>query len=314
MKKRYLLLVLWILVTAVLLAANDIESSRQNAITQAVELVSPAVVSLNVIKTEVVQSSRFGFSDPFFDQFFPSPRYARKVESSGSGMIISEDGYIVTNEHVVQNAQEIKVTLPDGREFMGKVIGIAETTDIAVVKIKGNNFPYVRFGDSDDFLCFPAVIARRELGVVGPVGDPESMLGLPVPFNLLITDQIQECPLLDRAAADCMNRQPDLVGNIGEQERETDRVYGTVIGVLLCREGVRVAGEELDATILSGAVSKGVFCRIPGQVGSPDGQGIHTVLLGRICAERNARQVSFGGDGGKAGGVQRCAVEQDLDP
>ncbi len=67
----------------------------------------------------------------------------------GSGFIISKDGYVVTNYHVIEGADEITVTLNDEREFIAKIIGTDEKTDIALLKIEGNNLPFVKFGDSD---------------------------------------------------------------------------------------------------------------------------------------------------------------------
>ncbi|HAD56337.1 MAG TPA: serine protease MucD, partial [Alistipes sp.] len=67
----------------------------------------------------------------------------------GSGVIISQDGYIVTNHHVVDNATELKVKLYDGRTFQAKVVGTDPTTEVALIKIEGENLPTLAFGDSD---------------------------------------------------------------------------------------------------------------------------------------------------------------------
>lgn len=92
------------------------------------------------------------FGDEFFDRFF-RPRYPEgdyKIQGLGSGVIVdSEKGYIITNNHVVEDADELKVTLGDKREFDGKVIGTDPQTDIAVIKIDGKGLPSAKLGDSD---------------------------------------------------------------------------------------------------------------------------------------------------------------------
>jgi len=125
-------------------------AKRINSITEAVKAVEPAVVSINVIKTEYVRAaSPFGFG--FFD-FFGSIPLLRQVESIGSGVIYDSNGYIITNAHVVSGAAQIKVILPDKREFSGTVAGIDEVHDIAKVKINGNKLPVAQLGNSNDLI------------------------------------------------------------------------------------------------------------------------------------------------------------------
>ncbi len=107
----------------------------------------------------------FGQNDPFerfFGQFFRNfPGVPRKyVERSlGSGFIITHDGYILTNNHVIAKADKIKVTLPDGRVFKGKVVGADKKTDIALVKIDAKNLPIIRLGDSSKVQIGDSVLA-----------------------------------------------------------------------------------------------------------------------------------------------------------
>ena len=99
----------------------------------------------NLPKDQAEIFRRFGF--PFFGG---GERTVPEQRGTGSGFIISSDGLILTNAHVVKDADEIKVRLTDDREFKGKVLGLDTQTDIAVVRISADNLPYVRLGDSDN--------------------------------------------------------------------------------------------------------------------------------------------------------------------
>lgn len=95
-----------------------------------------------------------GAFQPFFrqffgDQFFRQMPREQREHSLGSGVIVTEDGYILTNNHVVDKATDIKVALPDKREFKGKVVGSDPKTDVAMVKISASSLPTLSFGDSD---------------------------------------------------------------------------------------------------------------------------------------------------------------------
>ncbi|MEO0226346.1 MAG: trypsin-like peptidase domain-containing protein, partial [candidate division WOR-3 bacterium] len=144
---------------------EEVSNQRKNAIVIAANKVGPAVVSITVIQTRIVTTEPFysPFADDFFDQFFrdffPPRRYKEKIQSLGSGVIISPDGYILTNEHVITNATEIKITLPDGRQFNGRVIGTDAVNDVALLKIDGKDLPYAPLGDSDELIIGEWVIA-----------------------------------------------------------------------------------------------------------------------------------------------------------
>ncbi|MCL1942498.1 MAG: Do family serine endopeptidase [Candidatus Azobacteroides sp.] len=114
-----------------------------------------AVHAVVHIKSTVTrQSSSRGFSgDPFFDFFFGDRGFGQAPpqtqEGIGSGVIISTDGYIITNNHVIDGADKIEVTLNDKRSFRAKLIGTDAITDIALLKIEADNLPIIPFGDSD---------------------------------------------------------------------------------------------------------------------------------------------------------------------
>lgn len=127
-----------------LFSQSDITNSRRNAFTNAIEIASPAVVSMNVTQLTLKR--------------FPFP-YVDEVESSGSGVIISPDGYVLTNDHVVEYAEKIVVTLPGGKEYSADVVGSDALTDLALLKLDGSNFPYIEMADSDELIIGEWVIA-----------------------------------------------------------------------------------------------------------------------------------------------------------
>lgn len=124
---------------------------------QPVDLTSAAESSLNsVVHIMAVQRSKVQTvqTPDIFDFFFGGRGQQRQVQTPeqrgfGSGVIISKDGYIVTNNHVIDGADEISVKLHDGREMKGRVIGTDPTTDLALVKIEGDDFPAIVVGNSD---------------------------------------------------------------------------------------------------------------------------------------------------------------------
>ncbi len=132
-----------------------------------VKKVAPAVVKIVVTeKAANIPDQWPGLDDPFWRHFFggqsPFPRgqsSAPLQQGLGSGVIVTKDGYILTNNHVVDGAQQVKVTLPDGREFVAKVIGRDPKSDIAVIKINADNLPVVSFADSQKVQVGDTVLA-----------------------------------------------------------------------------------------------------------------------------------------------------------
>ena len=124
---------------------DSISSSRNNAITRAIEKTYPAIVSLSV------KSVQYRKPRSLFDYYMNGGYRKYVVPSVGSGFIISNDGYLVTNQHVIDKAKEIIVTLPNGERYEASKIGEDVQTDIALVKINGNkkDFPFVKFGNSE---------------------------------------------------------------------------------------------------------------------------------------------------------------------
>lgn len=123
-----------------------------NFIAAAVQKTGPAVVRIDSSRTVRSQVPRI-FNDPFFRQFFgsriPEQPSTRVERGTGSGFIINASGLVLTNAHVVNEADTVTVTLKDGRNFSGKVLGQDPLTDVAVIKIQANNLPAVTVGNSE---------------------------------------------------------------------------------------------------------------------------------------------------------------------
>lgn len=128
-------------------------------------VVKPAIVNISTTRTVKIQGGMDPFDDPFFRRFFGDnfgrqrqPK-ERKSGGLGSGVIISSDGYIVTNYHVVKDADEIKVTLSDKREFRGKIIGSDPKTEISIIRIDAKDLSTVTWGNSDTLQVGEIVLA-----------------------------------------------------------------------------------------------------------------------------------------------------------
>ena len=135
------------------LQVPDNPSGKSPAFSNIVKVISPLVVNISTTKTirkkDTSQFSHF-FDSPFQDFFEPFNMPKKwKEESLGSGVLVSQDGYIITNNHVVEKSDEIKVTLYGQQTYTGKIIGTDPKTDIAVIKISADNLPSIKWGDSD---------------------------------------------------------------------------------------------------------------------------------------------------------------------
>ena len=132
-----------------------------NSIADIAEKNGPAVVNIDTVR--MVETQNPFLDDPIFGHFFGDQfkEYTRTIpqKGTGSGFIINQEGYIITNEHVVHKADKIKVTLSDGREFTGEVIGSDTTSDMAIVKIEADHLPLVALGDSDKLRVGEIVVA-----------------------------------------------------------------------------------------------------------------------------------------------------------
>jgi len=156
------------------LASSRDASAPPASFADLVDKLKPAVVNIStskIMRSGGSRGQRSPFGDDFFDRFFggeeffrrffgDSPQRQFKQRSLGSGFIISRDGYIFTNNHVVEKADKIRVRLSNGKEYDAKIVGKDAKTDIALIKIRAaNNLPVVEFGDSDRLRVGDWVIA-----------------------------------------------------------------------------------------------------------------------------------------------------------
>lgn len=150
---------------------NTKQMERSSPFTTIAQKAEPAVVFIKSKSKRHVNSDSFGSNDPFglfndefLKRFFGGPPTRGRPEpetqsSEGSGFIVSSDGYILTNYHVIKEADEITVLLNDGREFKASVSGMDPRTDLAVLKIEAKDLPYLILGDSDHLKLAEDVIA-----------------------------------------------------------------------------------------------------------------------------------------------------------
>jgi len=148
--------------------AAELSASRRTAVVTAVQRVSPAVVTISVLATRVVRADPFAgmFRDEFFERFYPGMEYREHVSSLGSGVIVDGAGLVVTNEHVVRDAERVTVTLTDGRQVPAKILGGSATYDLAVLKIAADRIPVAPLGDSDGL-----VVGEWAIAIGNPFGN-----------------------------------------------------------------------------------------------------------------------------------------------
>ena len=156
--------------------------------------VIPSVVNISSTKTVVIQQSPF-FSDPFFREFFGNVPHERVQRALGSGVIITSDGYIITNNHVVGGAEKVEVRLSDERVFTARIIGTDPKSDVAIVKIDAKGLPTIPVGDTSKLRIGTFVLAVGNpfglgqtvtMGIISALG--RSGLGITDYENFIQTD------------------------------------------------------------------------------------------------------------------------------
>ena len=197
---------------------ENIDRSRQTAITFAIEKISNSVVGINV--TQLKKQQVNPLFDPFWGGFFPYTR-TFKVDNMGSGVLVSPDGYIVTNTHVVDNAMEIVVTLRGGKSYDARLVGLDNLTDIALVKIDDNNLPFAELGNSDRLIVGEWAIALgNPLGLFDvnhqPTATAGIISGVEMDFGLKEEGHVYQDMIQTDAAINPGNSGGPLVNALGE--------------------------------------------------------------------------------------------------
>jgi len=237
-------------------------------IAELVEDTSAAVVNVSVTKTVKTQSRHSPFPgsprgfpfDDFFNFPFEEPKQQRerKISSGGSGFIISKDGYILTNHHVVADASEIVISLNDRREFKANLIGSDEKSDVALLKINTNEaLPYLSLGNSDEIR----------------VGDWVVAIGSPYRLNFSVTAGIVSAKsrsIPDQGTSYIPFIQSDVAINPGNSGGPLFNLKGEVIGInaMIYSSGggymgisftipINYASEIIDQLKNNGVVSRG---------------------------------------------------------
>ncbi|MBR5166453.1 MAG: Do family serine endopeptidase [Salinivirgaceae bacterium] len=170
-----------------------------------------------------IRSQQAAYENPIYNFLFGKPSYQEQmpIVASGSGVIISRDGYIVTNNHVIEGADALEVTLDDKRTFTAKVIGADPTTDIALIKIEGDNFPFIPWGDSD----------KLQVG--------EWVLAIGNPFNLastvtagIVSAKARSINIINKSSAIEAFIQTDAAVNPGNSGGALVNIEGQLVGII----------------------------------------------------------------------------------
>ena len=169
------------------------DTQPRNFVAAAVNRVGKAVVRIDTERTVATNLQNPFFDDPFFRDFFgrdvfPELPKEYRQQGQGSGFIIDSQGIILTNAHVVSGADKVTVKLRDGRTFKGEVRGVDEPSDLAVVKIKGDNLPVAPLGDSSQIQVGEWAIAVGNplgldntvtLGIISTLNRSSAQVGIP---------------------------------------------------------------------------------------------------------------------------------------
>lgn len=240
------------------IASNITSSAGEVDFTQAAAAVTPAVVYIRTTYTNTQSNEEQDQMSQLFGEFFGQrmPRSNTPQRASGSGVIISTDGYIVTNNHVVSKADKIEVTLNDHRRFTAKIIGTDPNTDLALIKVEGTNLPIVKLGNSDDAKVGEWVLA---------VGNP---------FNLASTVTAGIVSAKGRSI-DILGRDDEQQNPFGRMRRQTEPTApkGAPIESFIQTDAAINPGNSGGALVNTKGELIGINSAIASHTGSYEGYG-----------------------------------------
>jgi serine protease Do len=274
---------------------GEIATSRRTAITRAVEAASPAVVSVNVIAVRNVRQRANPMLEWFYGQRLPGRTIQQRIQGLGSGFIISPDGYIVTNDHVVSNggiaveATEITIAFPDGTQMPAELVGTDPETDIALLKVEPDEaLPYLAFEEQEDavvgewaialgnpFGLFEAAEPTVTVGVVSAVGRD-----FPAQQGRIFRDMIQTDAAINRG-----NSGGPLVNALGRVIGVNTVIYsqtggsdgiGFSVPAWRVRQVIAELREtgEVDRSFYTGLSIRPVSDRLAQQLGLSEAEGL----------------------------------------
>jgi serine protease Do/serine protease DegQ len=286
--------------------AAALNRANQGAITSYADALEPIRLSVvSVYSTRIVRSRGPGFpyNDPFFRQFFgpqvpDQPSEQRVPGGMGSGVIVSSDGYILTNNHVVEGSDELSVSLPDGRELPARLIGTDPKTDVAVVKIEAQNLPAATLADSD---------LLRVGDVVFAIGNPLGV-GQTTTMGIVSATGRSNLQLLEQGYENFIQTDASInPGNSGGALVDAQgRLVGINTAIISTSRGsiglgfaipVNLAANVMRSLIETGAVSRG-YLGVSTQELDPDLAAAFGITDGRGVL---IREVSPGSPAERAG-------------
>jgi len=290
------------LAAAMAAAPGSGQSLRRTPVVQVVERVRPAVANLTA--RQVVTRRRSIFDD-LFPEFGPSDPRVYTSQSLGSGVLISADGLIVTNEHVIEGAAEIKVRLADGKEQDAEVIGSDADADLALVRIPAKGAPHLPLAEQDDLMIGETVIA---------IGNPLGLENTVTVGVLSARDRTVNSPNTHRVYTDFLQTDASInPGNSGGALVDLDgRLIGINTAIIGDAQGIgfaipaRRVRRVVDDLLRYGQVQPawlGIFVRTRGEGrrdrGAGGGVEVAEVLAGSPAAaagvQRGERIVSGNG-------------------